>query len=137
MGAIAAVDGPGPRGGARGRRGLGTVGDVADRSARGTGAPDAGADRPFDPDDPGDQLALDALAAVGDPDVVPDGAVPWRPTDATGDAGLLPDWYMPAPVAGTRRLTGWRRGLAWLLVAASLAVVASGLCNTYGELVVA
>jgi hypothetical protein len=78
---------------------------------------------------------VERLALAGDPDApVPDDAVPWRPTDA-GTPDLLPDWYMPAPAGGPVR--GWRRTVAWLVIGASLAVVASGLCNTYGELVIA
>lgn len=78
---------------------------------------------------------VERLALAGDPDApLPHDAVPWRPTGDGGPA-LLPDWYMPAPAGGALR--GWRRAVAWLVVGAALAVVASGLCNTYGELVVA
>lgn len=81
-----------------------------------------------------DDEELARLAMAGDPEApLPPDAVPWSP-DRDG-ADLLPDWYMPAP-AGTP-LQGWRRAVAWLIVGAALAVVASGLCNTYGELVVA
>lgn len=82
-----------------------------------------------------DELAeVEQLALDGDPEApVPDDAVPW-PSDA-GAPALLPDWYMPAPAAGVVR--GWRRMVAWLVIGASLAVVASGLCSTYGELVIA
>lgn len=78
--------------------------------------------------------AVERLALAADPEApLPDDAIPWTGQD--GPAALLPDWYMPAPAGSSLR--GWRRGVAWLLVAASLAVVASGLCNTYGELVIA
>lgn len=78
---------------------------------------------------------IERLALAGDPDgPLPDDAVPWSPTHA-GPPALLPDWYMPAPAPGLVR--GWRRTVAWLVIGASLAVVASGLCNTYGELVIA
>ncbi len=77
---------------------------------------------------------LERLAVLGDPDApLPADAEPWHPDDRAD--GLLPDWYMPAPSGG--QLRGWRRKVAWLVVGAALAVVASGLCNTYGELVVA
>lgn len=84
-----------------------------------------------------DELAeLDRLALDGDPDApLPDGAAPWHPSGDPAGPGLLPDWYMPAPSGGPVR--GWRRAVAWLVVGSALAVVASGLCNTYGELVVA
>lgn len=83
-----------------------------------------------------DDTELVRLALLGDPDApLPDDAVPWR-GDSLDDP-LLPEWYMPAPAPGCRSLRGWRRTMAWFLVAASLAVVASGLCNTYGQLVIA
>jgi hypothetical protein len=43
---------------------------------------------------------------------------------------------MPA-AAATVHLTGWRRRVAWLLVATFLAIVTSGLCSTYGVLEIA
>ena len=80
---------------------------------------------------------LTRLALAADPDApLPDDAVPWSGHGPDHDP-LLPDWYMPAPMPGHRRLTGWRRVLAWILVISAVAVVASGLCNTYGELVIA
>lgn len=87
-----------------------------------------------------DITELERLAARGDPDApIPDDAIPLAEHLATADAGaaLLPEWYMPAPMVGTPVLRGWRRAVAWLLVAAFLAVVASGLCNTYGVLEIA
>lgn len=45
---------------------------------------------------------------------------------------LLPDWYMPAPMVGARRLRGWRRMVAWVIVLSFVAITASGLCSTYG-----
>lgn len=78
---------------------------------------------------------VERLALAGDPDApLPDDAVPWSAA-AGHQAALLPAWYMPAPAGGAVR--GWRRAVAWILVGAALAVVASGLCNTYGELVIA
>ncbi len=50
------------------------------------------------------------------------------------DLGLLPEWYMPGPTAGARRLTGWKRTLAWVLIGTFLAIDAAGLCFTYGRI---
>lgn len=81
-------------------------------------------------------IELDWLAQHGDPDAaLSEDAVPWHPSGPGRDDGLLPEWYMPAPAG--RPVRGWRRVVAWLVIGAALAVVASGLCNTYGELVVA
>jgi hypothetical protein len=44
----------------------------------------------------------------------------------------LPHWYMPAPT--TRRLTGWRRRVALLIVVLFAALAAYGFCSTYGFL---
>jgi hypothetical protein len=80
-----------------------------------------------------DELAAVALAA--DPDVtIDDDAVSlW---ELTGDvpAGWLPEWYMPSPTGGARLLRGWRRQVVVLVIVAFLAITASGLCNTYGQL---
>jgi hypothetical protein len=51
--------------------------------------------------------------------------------------GLLPAWYMPSPMAGARRLTGWRRRVAIAIIAAFLLIDAAGLCSTYGSIVLA
>lgn len=80
---------------------------------------------------------IEQLALAGDPDApLAADAIPLVPTANVGD-GLLPDWYMPAPMAGTPTLVGWRRVVAWLIVAAFLGIVTSGLCSTYGEVVIA
>lgn len=79
---------------------------------------------------------LTALALAADPDAVADDdAVPLH--QITGGPALLPDWYMPAPVAGGRLQQGWRRRVAILIIVAFIAIAASGLCSTYGALVVA
>jgi hypothetical protein len=77
---------------------------------------------------------LTALALAADPDgaLDPD-AVPFRPGDDAG--GLLPGWYMPAPVRSSR--SPWHRALAIAAVAGFVAINAFGLCITYGFLVVA
>lgn len=80
---------------------------------------------------------LTRLALAGDPDApLPAGAVPWDPRADAGDT-TLPHWYMPAPMVGASRVSRGRRAIGWAIIAGSLAVVASGLCNTYGYLVVA
>ena len=75
---------------------------------------------------------LTALALAADPDTaVPDDAVPFR--NAFGaDAGLLPTWYMPAPLAGGGVIRGWRRLVLILLVLTFVIIEAYGLCSTYG-----
>lgn len=74
------------------------------------------------------ELEALALAAPLEPDLGPD-AVAWRPSEDA--AGLLPDWYMPAPLALRR---DWRaRVAAAVVVAAILAINAAGLCVTYGR----
>ncbi|WP_436795832.1 hypothetical protein [Actinospongicola halichondriae] len=86
-----------------------------------------------------DIAELERLAALGDPDApIPHDAIPFdEHVSADERAQLLPDWYMPRPMAGTPPLRGWRRAVAWLIVGAFLAVVASGLCSTYGVLEIA
>ena len=84
-----------------------------------------------------DDEELAALALAAEPDApVPEDAVDlWSllpPGTGTGDR-LLPGWYMPAPMGGAGPLTGWRRRLALLVVAALLLITAYGLCNTYGQ----
>ncbi len=79
-----------------------------------------------------EELTAQALAA--DPDALPDaGATPWSPGGEVD--GLLPGWYMPAPVTGRR---GWGpRSVAALVILGFLVINACGLCITYGHLVVA
>lgn len=90
----------------------------------------------------GDTIDLDELtrlALAGDPDApLPADAVPWQGSEPDADGhSVLPDWYMPRPTVGASRVSGWRRFVAWTIIVASLAVVASGLCNTYGYLEIA
>jgi hypothetical protein len=77
---------------------------------------------------------LTALALAADPDpAIPVDAQPW--TGSRGAGGVLPDWYMPAPIAGRR---GWRaRAVAAVIILSFLAVSGSGLCITYGLLSIA
>lgn len=83
-----------------------------------------------------DDLTADALAADPEP-VLADDAVPFD--EAIGvrrPPGVLPGWYMPASAPGVH-LTGWRRRVAWALIATFLAIAISGLCSTYGVLEIA
>jgi hypothetical protein len=47
--------------------------------------------------------------------------------------GLLPLWYMPAPMA--RRGKGWRVPVVLVLVAAFVIIEAFGLCSTFGQVI--
>jgi hypothetical protein len=47
--------------------------------------------------------------------------------------GLLPPWYMPAPMA--RHSPSWRLPVVLVIVAAFLIIEAFGLCSTFGQLV--
>ena len=86
-----------------------------------------------------DLVELERLAAAGDPDApIPDDAIPLADHLGSDErAELLPDWYMPSPMAGTPPLRGWRRAVAWVVIVGFLLVAASGLCNTYGVLEIA
>ena len=86
-----------------------------------------------------EELAREALAAGSPDQVVPAGAVPFG-VEAGSDVGsagqeLLPAWYMPAPIAGSRKRS--HRIMAWAFIGALIAVNLSGLCITYGHLVIA
>jgi hypothetical protein len=73
-----------------------------------------------------DELA--ALALATDPDQpIDDDAVP---LDLNEPRGLLPEWYMPAPMS-TQRGTARRWVLGWLVLSL-VAVNSAGLCATYG-----
>ena len=63
-------------------------------------------------------------------------AVPWNCSPDVY-AGLLPVWYMPAPSAGGPRIRGWRRAVILSVVVALLLIAVSGLCSTYGRIVLA
>jgi hypothetical protein len=85
--------------------------------------------------DPIDDDELAALALSADPDApLPPDAVSLWDLDAR-DAELLPDWYMPAPMSGHRRLGPGQRRVAWLIVATLVLIDAYGLCSTYGSIV--
>lgn len=44
--------------------------------------------------------------------------------------GTLPTSYLPPSMPGP--VSGWRRGAAWVLIAALVTVTAGGICLTYG-----
>lgn len=76
---------------------------------------------------------LTELALAADPDAaVAADAVPLHELMGTAEGDLLPGWYMPAPMATTRLLQGWRRRVVLLIVASFLLINAYGLCSTYG-----
>jgi hypothetical protein len=76
-----------------------------------------------------DELA--ALALAADPEqLLNEDALSLE--DGRG-AGLLPGWYMPAPMSGLRPLRGWRRWLCLLIIASFVLINAYGLCSTYGH----
>jgi hypothetical protein len=84
-----------------------------------------------------DDLTAEALAADPDAPLADDAESFWAVTEAGGatDAPrMLPEWYMPAPMAGAPPLHGWRRQVVFLVIAAFLTITAAGLCNTYGDL---
>lgn len=83
---------------------------------------------------------LTGIALAADPDApLDDTAVPLAEyLETEGDDGsLLPSWYMPAPMPGRRRLRGWRRRVAILVIVAFVLIDAYGLCSTYGSIVFA
>lgn len=99
----------------------------------------AGTDADIDRDDadPISDDELTALALAADPDAAPgpDAVSLWS-LDQPMAPGGLPDWYMPAPAAA-RPDRGWRRVVVLVIIAAFIAIAASGLCSTYGEIVIA
>ena len=87
------------------------------------------ADSPLDDD----ELAALALAADPDSPLDQDAVCLWDLTGTTADRSL-PEWYMPAPVGGTRRHAPWRRRVVRLIIVSFLMIDAYGLCNTYGQI---
>ncbi len=81
---------------------------------------------------------LTALALAADPDPVVDGDAPsfWSLTAGEPD-GPLPQWYMPTSAGATRLPRGWRRRVVLVIIISFLAIAASGLCSTYGQIVIA
>ena len=76
------------------------------------------------------ELEAEALAADPDAPLADDAVSLWslEPAPASG----LPDWYMPASMAGTG--SRWRRRVAMAIVVAFVLIYAYGLCSTYGHI---
>lgn len=49
------------------------------------------------------------------------------------NGGLLPSWYMPAPMSRLR--PSWRSPVVFAIVSAFLLIEAAGLCSTFGQIV--
>jgi hypothetical protein len=78
---------------------------------------------------------LTALALSADPDRPFDSdAVPFTGGEGVSP-GLLPVWYMPAPV--TRVHKPWHIPVVKTIIAAFVLINGLGLCITYGQLVIA
>jgi len=77
-----------------------------------------------------EELVDQALAADPDAPLDPPAVSLWSLGDRTNAA--LPDWYMPAAMAGTG--SPWRRRVAIALIVAFALIYAAGLCSTYGYL---
>lgn len=77
-----------------------------------------------------EELTAQALAAGHEP--ADAGAVCFWDVVEPERKGLLPDWYMPVPGAGSRRLVGWRRAVALSVIGTFVAINGYGLCSTYG-----
>lgn len=78
---------------------------------------------------------LTAMALAADPsDPVDEDAVPlavYLGTLAQG-SGLLPQWYMPTPMARSRK--GWRLPVVLVIVASFVIIEALGLCSVFGQI---
>ena len=85
-----------------------------------------------------DDDELTALALAADPDMIVDEDAPsFRAICGTETESLLPEWYMPSSVGGTQLGSGWRRRVVLVIIISFLAIAASGLCSTYGQIVIA
>jgi hypothetical protein len=79
---------------------------------------------------------LTELALAADPnEPVDEDAVPLSVYlgDLEEPGGLLPQWYMPTPMA--RSGSRWRLPVVLVIVAAFVIIEAAGLCSTFGQLV--
>jgi len=84
-----------------------------------------------------DELSEAALAADPESTVPDDAMCLWDLTAPDHDDHLLPQWYMPPPMAGPSASLRWWRWVAVVIIVAFLAIDAYGLCSTYGEIVLA
>lgn len=87
-----------------------------------------GPDRQDDDAFTDEELAALALAADPDQPLGPDAVPLSRADDAP--YGLLPDWYMPAPMSAGRGSA--RRWVLGVFVLGLLVINGVGLCVTYG-----
>jgi len=88
--------------------------------------------------DPLTDEELTALALAADPDAeVPADATSLWDLTRGHEEHLLPEWYMPSPMAGMLGAHRWWRWVAVAIIVAFLAIDAYGLCSTYGEVVLA
>ena len=79
------------------------------------------------------EAELTELAMAADPNApVDDDAIPVSVYLGQA-AGLLPQWYMPSPMARSGRR--WRLAVVMAIVAAFVAIEAFGLCSTFGPVV--
>lgn len=84
-------------------------------------------------DQPFSEAELTALALAADATgPIDDDAIPVAEY-LGGQRGLLPDWYMPSPMARTG--ARWRIPVVVAIVAAFVIIEAFGLCSTFGQLV--
>lgn len=75
---------------------------------------------------------LEAQALAADPDAPLDShAVSIWSMNNDGASSPLPEWYMPAAMAGIG--SRWRRRVAIALIVAFVLLYAYGLCSTYGR----
>ncbi len=72
-------------------------------------------------------LAADPSSPLAD-DAVPIGVYLGQST------GLLPQWYMPGPLA--RTTSRWRLTVVTVVVVAFVAIEAAGLCSVFGRIVI-
>lgn len=93
--------------------------------------------RDTEPFEPLTDEELTALALAADPDAPIDVDAPSFWAAGARPDGLLPEWYMPGPLGATRLQQGWRRRVVLLIIISFLAIAASGLCSTYGQIVLA
>jgi hypothetical protein len=77
-----------------------------------------------------EELVDQALAADPDAPLDPAAVSLWSLVEPT--SAVLPEWYMPAAMAGAG--SRWRRRVAMALIVTFVLIYAAGLCSTYGYL---
>lgn len=103
-----------------------------DEDARDEHAPAPDGQVPW-PDGPLTETELTELALSADPDAPPDPDALPMALYLGQEPGLLPEWYMPAPML--RRAGAWRVPVVLAIVGAFLIIEALGLCSTFGPVV--